>query len=73
MEMENLGLYHCPQCHRDCGDARNLFRHVETVNAELQATCLELMGKQMEEFRAEYTNRRRKLGRKRVTLPQVTS
>ena len=65
------GLLHCPQCHTECVDARALFRHVETVFVGQQSSCLESMGFQMEEFRADYRKRRRKVAYRNRVLPEV--
>ena len=67
------GLLHCPQCRKECVDARALFRHVEAVFAGLQSTCLERMGLQMEEFRADYRNRRRKVAYRKKVMPEVNN
>ena len=64
-------LFHCPQCDHDCGNARQLFKHVETIPLSRSPTCLEKMGMQSEEFRAGFLSRRRKVAqRKKAT--QVT-
>ena len=63
-----LGLLQCRQCHEEFEDARKLFRHVETVDPDRTSTCLEDMGMQMEEFRADYTRRRRKAARRKLSL-----
>ena len=68
-----IGLLHCPQCRKECSDARTLFRHVESVSAGLPSSCLERMGLQMEEFRADYRNRRRKVAYRNKVTPEVNN
>ena len=63
-----LGLLQCKQCLERFGTAGQLFRHVESITIGKPSSCLEGMGMQMEEFRAEYTSRRRKVARKKVAL-----
>ena len=63
-----LGLLQCRQCREEFEDARKLFRHVESVDPDRSSTCLEDMGMQMEEFRADYTRRRRKAARRQLSL-----
>ena len=55
-----LGLYQCPNCLQDCGNARQLFKHVESVQGNGTPTCLEALHMQSEEFRNEFRSRRRK-------------
>ena len=63
-----LGLLQCGQCGEEFEDARKLFRHVESVDPDRTSTCLEDMGMQMEEFRRDYTRRRRKAARRKFSL-----
>ena len=64
---QTLGLFQCKSCRQDFGDAKRLFRHVETIYPNKSSTCLEDMNMQIEEFRAEYTSRRRKANRKNLS------
>ena len=63
-----LGLLQCRQCLKEFGSARTLFSHVEAIYPDRTSTCLEDMGMQLEEFRAEYTRRRRKAARRNNAL-----
>ena len=65
---QTLGLFQCKSCRQDFGDAKRLFRHVETIYPDKTSTCLEDMNLQIEEFRAEYTRRRKKANRKNLAL-----
>ena len=62
------GLFHCPHCDQDCVNARQLFQHVKTIPPNGQPTCLESMGIDLEEFKAGFRSRRRKVAKKKNTM-----
>ena len=66
-----LGLYQCPHCLQDCGNARQLFKHVESVQGNGRPTCLEALHMQSEEFRNEFRSRRRKRPQKEKKIQVI--
>ena len=48
----------CPQCNKDCRDNRELFSHVQRITRFGTPSCLVLLGKTPEEFKAEYKRKR---------------
>ena len=66
-----VGLYQCPHCLQDCGNARQLFKHVESVQGNGRPTCLEALHMQSEEFRNEFRSRRRKRPQKEKKIQVI--